>query len=198
MARASIDWLLPDTHFFHDKMVTDWGIRPHNYNDLIMKNLKRLVAPQDRMIHLGDVIFYKYDQLKPLLDSIPCKKFLVMGNHDRKSRSWYMNNGFDFVADSFVVGDIIFSHKPIRSLPDGCRINIHGHFHNTNHRSHEPQYNEWYDTKVHRLVALEYTNYEPVNLKTFIHETDSGAVPFGAAKTNGSNEGKIITGSPQL
>lgn len=188
MPRPAITWLLPDTHFYHDKMITSWKIRPANFNELIMSNLKRLIAPQDLMIHLGDVIFYKYQTLKELLDSVPCRKILTLGNHDRRSCNWYMNNGFDFVVDSFVLNGIAFSHKPMKVLPDGCRINIHGHFHNTDHCREEPQYNDWYDTKIHRLVALEYTNYAPVDLATFVSKTDSGAVPFGAARTSSGSD----------
>lgn len=178
MPRPAIDWLITDTHFYHEKMITEWGIRPEDYNEKIIDSMRRLIAPQDFLIHLGDVIFYQYPRLKELLDSVPCRKVLAMGNHDRKSRNWYMKNGFDLAVDSFVMGDIIFSHKPMRALPSGCRINIHGHFHNTDHCCEKPEYNEWYDTKIHRLLAIEYTNYEPVKLDTFVSETDSGRTPF--------------------
>lgn len=181
MPRPSLTWLITDTHFYHDKMTTEWGIRPSGYNEKIISNCKRLFAPQDIIIHLGDVIFYKCPLLKDILDSIPGTKILTMGNHDRRSRTWYMRNGFAFATDSFVLDDAIFSHKPIRDLPTGCRINIHEHFHNTDHRSEEPEYNEWYDPKTHRLLAIEYTDYEPVRLDKFIVETDSGRIPYGVA-----------------
>lgn len=181
MPRPSITWLITDTHFYHHKMITDWAIRPSGYNERIIKNCRRLLAPQDLLIHLGDVIFYKYTILNEILDQIPGRKVLTMGNHDRKSRGWYMNNGFDFVADTFTIDDIVFSHRPLQHLPSGSRINIHGHFHNTDHRSKEPEYNAWYNTTIHRLLALEYTDYAPVRLDEFVAETDRGRIPFRTA-----------------
>lgn len=166
MARPALEWAITDTHFFHDNIV-EWCGRPENHTNLMLKNARHYVAAQDTLIHLGDVIFYKYDKLKSMLDSIPCRKVLVMGNHDRKSRNWYMRNGFDYAADMIVIDDILLSHKPVKDFPTGVRINIHGHFHNTDHRRHEPEYNDWYNQERYRLLAMEYTDYKPVKLRDF-------------------------------
>lgn len=161
MGRVSIKWLITDTHFNHDAIVELCG-RPANFKDLIMTNLRRYLAPQDFLIHLGDVIFYKYPELKAMMDSVPGTKILAMGNHDRKSANWYMRNGFNFAAEMFQIDDIVFSHKPIHPLPAGVRLNIHGHWHNTRHHAVPEFYNERY-----RLLSLEDVNYMPVKLSEF-------------------------------
>lgn len=169
MPRPSIEWLITDTHFFHDATIKeDFCGRPSNFNELILSNLRYFVAAQDILYHLGDVIFYKNDKLREMLDSVPCaRKYLIRGNHDKKSSGWYIRNGFDGVFDAVVVGDVLLSHRPQRVLPSGVRINVHGHFHNTDHRRLEPEYNEWYDPSRHRLLAIEYTDYKPVKLVEF-------------------------------
>jgi len=171
MPRPPKIWLTTDTHFNHNKMVETCG-RPENFSELIILNLRKFVARQDVLVHLGDVIFYpKRGQLKAILDNIPGKsKVLTMGNHDRKTKSWYLSNGFDVVCQSIQIGDIILSHKPLFQFPDGARVNVHGHFHNTDHQRHEPR--PWYSKGRHRLLALEYTDYQPVELHEFVKETD--------------------------
>lgn len=163
MPRPSKTWLITDTHFFHDLMIKECG-RPENYNELIMKNLRQFVAPQDVLIHLGDCIFYRYPALKDMLDSIVCSKILLMGNHDHKPKAWFMRNGFSAAMDMMVWGNVFFSHEPVERLPDGVEFNIHGHFHNTGHRTVE----EWYDPAIHKLLAIENTKYKPVDLKVFL------------------------------
>jgi len=166
MPRHSITWLITDTHFFHDEMVKFCG-RPHNFTELILTNLKHLVAEQDLLIHLGDVIFYQYPKLNGLMNSIKGRKVLTLGNHDRKSPRWYMNNGgFDFAAELFQIDDTIFSHRPISPLPSGVRLNIHGYWHNTYHH----KIPEFYNVEQYRLLSIEKTNYKPVNLLKFINE----------------------------
>lgn len=162
MPRPSIKWLITDTHFFHDAMVTLCG-RPSNFGDLIIKNLRHNLASQDMLIHLGDVIFYQYPKLKEILDSVPGIKVLTMGNHDRKNADWYMRNGFHFASEMFQIGDIVFSHKPISPLPSGVRLNIHGHWHNNRH--HLPP--DFYNQEQYRLLALEEVNYMPIKLSEF-------------------------------
>jgi len=161
--RPSITWLITDTHFFHDLMVEECG-RPVDCEKIIMRNLKHMIASQDLLIHLGDVIFYKYPLLKGMLDSVPCRKILTMGNHDHKSKGWYMRAGFDWAVDTFTLGNTIFSHRPMEILPSGVEFNVHGHMHTNMHRKGEG----WYDPKVHRLLSLENADYKPVKLCMFL------------------------------
>lgn len=162
MARPSITWLIPDTHFYHDNMVISCG-RPENHTDITIRNLKQHMAPQDILIHLGDVIFHRYHELKSILHSIPGTKILTRGNHDKKPIGWYMRNGFNFAADMIQIGNIAFSHKPISPLPSGVRLNIHGHWHNNRNVVRPPFYND----QQYRLLALEDIGYKPVQLNSF-------------------------------
>lgn len=163
MPRPVKTWLWPDTHFFHDKLEKE-GLRPKGVVDLMMKNARYVVAKQDILIHLGDVIFYKFNLLQPMLDSIPCsKKILLMGNHDRKTKLWYMRNGFDYAVDMLVIGDILLSHRPQPDLPPWIRLNIHGHLHDFGHRDEEAKIAA---DDHHRLIALESNGYMPVDLQT--------------------------------
>lgn len=165
MPRPSIIWLITDTHFYHEAMVELCG-RPANCEQIVMRNLKHVVAEQDILIHLGDVIFYKYPELKGMMDSVPCRKILTMGNHDRKAKWWYMRNGFDWAVDVFTLGNIAFSHKPLEVLPMGTEYNVHGHLHTSAHRVTE----EWYDPEIHRCLSLELVGYKPVKLRQFLPE----------------------------
>ena len=167
MPRPAIIWLIADTHLYHDKIVV-LSDRPSNFTQLIISNLRRLIAEQDTLIHLGDVILYKHPELVSILDSIKGRKILVMGNHDRKSKGWYMRAGFASAMDMMVWGNILFSHKPVEHLPDGVKYNIHGHFHNDEHRKGE----SWYDPAVHKLLAIENTDYQPIKLQQFLPEAD--------------------------
>lgn len=163
MARPAITWLTTDTHWNHEAMVTLCG-RPADFGDQLLKNLRHALAEQDTLIHLGDVIFYKYPELKDMLDSVKGRKILLMGNHDRKTQNWYSRNGFSFVADMIVIGDIMFSHKPIQTLPTGVRLNVHGHWHNDEHHRRP----DWYSESTHRLLSVEVTKYKPVKLEEFV------------------------------
>ncbi len=164
MARPSISWLITDTHFYHEFMVTACG-RPVDFSDQILRNLRHLLAPQDILYHLGDVIFYQYPKLGEMMDSVPGRKILLMGNHDKKPRSWYMTRGgFHHAADMIVVDDILLSHKPVETLPSGVRMNVHGHWHNNNNHKRP----EWYCETTHRLLSVEATNYKPVKFEEFV------------------------------
>lgn len=164
MPRQAKTWLISDTHWGHEEMIKLCG-RPEDFGVKIKANLKRLVAPQDTLIHLGDVIFYNYPELKNILLSIPGRKVLVMGNHDGKTKGWYMNNGFDYCADMIVQDNIIFTHRPIQQFPSGVTINIHGHLHNT---GHHPQGDWWKIGETHLLFVLEH-HYGPIGLQEFLH-----------------------------
>lgn len=166
MPRPAITWLISDTHLYHDKCCNYCG-RPADFTQQVIRNLKRMCAPQDTLIHLGDVIFYNYANLGDILNGIPGRKILTMGNHDKRNASWYMNHGFAFAAAAIVMDDIIFSHKPIKDFPTGVVYNVHGHLHNTGHR---PQERWWDPGGMHRLFVLEH-HYKPIELSKFMHDT---------------------------
>jgi calcineurin-like phosphoesterase family protein len=157
MPRPVKTWVISDTHFHHDMLVRV-GMRPADHAEKLLANCRRLVAAQDTLIHLGDVIFYHYPRLPDLLRPIPGRKVLVMGNHDRKSRNWYQRNGFDFVCDALVLGKVYLTHKPVATLPPGCLVNVHGHLHDRV----PPPFPHC------RLVALELNGYMPVELSEVI------------------------------
>lgn len=169
-------WLITDTHFNHTNMVQLCG-RPENFNDVIIKHWKHLVADDDLVIHLGDVIFSRAGELTGIMAQLPGKKVLTLGNHDNRKPEWYMNRGFHFAADRFDYKKIAFSHIPLTReglgkdlsyLSDvphhrGVSLNIHGHFHNTDHRDWE------YEVGDHnRLLVLENEDYKPVLLEEFL------------------------------
>lgn len=139
-------WIIADTHFYHENIKRYQG-RPDDFNEQIIRNWNRLVAYDDVVIHLGDVIFGldKEQRLPSLMASLPGKKILCRGNHDPKPAEWYMKHGFDFACDYYVYKDIAFSHAPLTPLPpqtlvsDGrlVNLNVHGHFHKGGQRQAE-------------------------------------------------------------
>ena len=157
-------WLITDRHINHENIKKFCG-RPDNYVKVMHDNWKLLVKPEDIVIDLGDVIFKNASELGEINNSLPGKKILVMGNHDRNNYSWYMRNGFDFVCDMFVWEPIVFSHHPLKNLPDGCVLNIHGHLHNSPYDNpHDPfRQKPW-----HQLIALELDGYLPIELDDFL------------------------------
>jgi calcineurin-like phosphoesterase family protein len=162
-------FLITDSHWNADFK----GHRPENYGQLIVSNCRKVIAKQDILIHMGDVINDRPSELKVILDKIPgAIKILIRGNHDRQSDNWYMNKGFNFVCDQLVLGDILLSHIP-QPIPKGIRVNVHGHFHSNSFEkcfACEPHLKEFYDPKVHKLLAMEYTDYKPVILEEFTHD----------------------------
>jgi len=161
-------WITTDTHFNH-QMLIDIKSRPANFEMIIKKRLIELIKPEDILIHLGDVcIGNDKENNQWFKDNLKCKTILVKGNHDHKSYSWYLKNGWDFVCERFDLDmygkRYCFTHKPVPW--DGeFNVNVHGHFHNTDHRRFDPQFNKIL-SGYNKLIALENNNYKPVNLKT--------------------------------
>lgn len=160
-------WIISDTHFGHTKLCTE-GIghtrRPADVDQRIIRNWKQLVAPEDLVIHLGDIAFTFMDT-KAVFDDLPGRKVLLIGNHDAHTVSWYMANGFAFAADGLLLGGVWYTHKPARKLPYGARINVHGHLHNRWSRGQR--------VFPHcRCFALEYEDYAPRKLDSFLRSIE--------------------------
>ena len=161
-------YLTTDTHFGHKKLI-EYG-RPDNFEELIFKNLKNL--PEGCiLIHLGDVGLGRDGEMhSKYIEPIKCKKILVRGNHDHKSDNWYLEHGWDFVCRRFESKyfgkNIMFSHIPVKDN-NFYDINIHGHFHDSDHHIHEAFILAVKNNKQ-KLLALEHTNYKPVLLEEFL------------------------------
>lgn len=162
-------WLISDTHFFH-KEIIKWEGRKPNFEKEIIRKWNNTVKKDDYVYLLGDVSFWKADQLKPIMDQLNGKIILVRGNHDKKSFSYYINNGFLLAVDEiklrdFYWKDIILSHIPLDSIPKGY-INVHWHLHSANHREKGLYTKE----RGYYLYNPEKTGYNlmPVLLKNHI------------------------------
>lgn len=160
-------WLITDTHFNHTKLV-DYG-RPTGFEEKIKKHLFEKISSGDLLIHLGDICIGNDEESSNYFGQMPCKKWLLLGNHDHKSVSWYISHGWDFVGKTMsqkMFGKkILFSHMPQTIGLDNYDCNIHGHLHDNVHRF--PEYAHVLTPK-HFLLAMEHTNYEPVLLETFL------------------------------
>ncbi len=53
-------WIISDTHFFHEN-IGRYCNRPENWQDLIINNWNDLIAPDEQVLHLGDLCTWKED-----------------------------------------------------------------------------------------------------------------------------------------
>lgn len=163
-------WIISDTHFNHKKIV-EYCHRPPDHEERLLEGISHL-GIDDCLIHLGDFSFgqeaYWFKRMKEVSN---CTKILVLGNHDQKSWSYYMND-WHFVCDSFKIKyggkNICFSHKPVPWDGD-WDLNIFGHLHNlpqiSHHKKEFKQLQQW-----HRCYAPELNDYKPVKLDEFIQK----------------------------
>lgn len=162
-------WIIADTHFNH-KNIIEYCHRPLDFEERIFKSLNK-VLQDDILIHLGDVCVGQDEAVhEKLKHCLKCRRFLVKGNHDKKTNSWYLSHGWDFVCESFTdryFGQkIMFSHKP-KQLEKYVDLNIHGHLHEIDEGQKELKLGTVL-TEKHKLFSLEKENYKPVLLDAFL------------------------------
>jgi calcineurin-like phosphoesterase family protein len=161
-------WVLADPHLGHRRIQEpELGGRPEGFEEIILKNLTDTVVDCDVLICLGDVCFYKEEYWHDrLMTSVPTyvKKWLIRGNHDKKTVTWYLEHGWDCVTDQmllFMFGQrILLSHIPAAES-HSFDVNVHGHYHHPRHHEPEPE-----DSK-RRLVYLEH-EYMPINQRRLV------------------------------
>lgn len=76
---------------------------------------------------MGDPEVMEFQKLKDFLSNISGYKILCKGNHDTEDDTYYEDVGFDKVCEVAVLYSIVFSHIPVKLLPD--QLNIHAHLH---------------------------------------------------------------------
>jgi calcineurin-like phosphoesterase family protein len=168
MGNLSKYYITTDTHFGHQRIITDFGFRPANFEELIINNWKNTINENDTVFHLGDVTWGGKERLKEIMNLLPGNKILIRGNHDRNhSNNWFIDAGFSVVLEKAQVSGIILSHFPAilneEEINRGI-INVHGHFHNVPPNRWEPKLTERL-TDNHYLLSLEDVNYTPISVE---------------------------------
>jgi calcineurin-like phosphoesterase family protein len=179
-------FLVSDTHFNHQNIAT-YCDRPANFTEIIVKRWRETVKPEDTVIHLGDVQIGKKAVEHDIISTLPGRKILIRGNHDRQwSNTRWMQAGFDFACDGMVFRQCWLTHEPASALPAGTVLNLHGHLHNIWHGFHpnDPKGEDQYFAETlmtmhkklkqdwQRLFAIEYTDYRPVEFDKFVSQPD--------------------------
>lgn len=160
-------YVISDTHFGHDEII-GYCNRPKNHEEIMINGLRAINHTRNVLIHLGDfALGHESESCQRINEAFHQRKILILGNHDSKSYSWYMEHGWTFACDMFKIkycGKVIcFSHKP-QPWDGDWEINIHGHLHNLGHRDNEfKELKQW-----HRLYSPELMGYVPIELSKFI------------------------------
>lgn len=157
-------WFTADTHFGHRNVIS-YENRPfastEEMDETMIENWNNTVHPNDLIFHLGDVHFLKAseaDKLKVLNG----RKILILGNHDRATKTHYNKLGYD-VHNYYVFEDYLLSHHPQNKLAlqelicqTNIKGNVHGHVHsNISHL----------DQIIYKCVSVELNNYKPFHLE---------------------------------
>lgn len=160
-------WVISDTHFFHDKILTFKDGRPEfsnvdEMNDLIVERWNSVVKPGDRVYHLGDVTMDYGDRFDKLWKRLHGSKRLIVGNHDDIkffARGGYFKDIWLWRARPDF--GILFTHVPIvrSSLFRNNRflLNVHGHVHRFS-LSHPGYFN----------ASVEENDYTPISIDTIL------------------------------
>jgi calcineurin-like phosphoesterase family protein len=157
-------WMIADTHFFHDN-IGRYCDRPDGWQALIIQNWQRLIRPDEVVFHLGDLALAGKAAVKELVEQLPGQIFMLRGNHDRFSRTFYQSLGITFVPDPYEMQypsgqKLIFSHRPILPLEPDV-LNLHGHIHNNPAPELGPQ---------HVNVSIEVSEYRPWRLSEILEK----------------------------
>lgn len=134
-------YVLSDTHWFH-KNIIKYCNRDTNHDSIMVERWNKVVGPDDVVLHLGDLVFtpksglqdqFLY-QIAPALNG---RKYLILGNHDKKSwTKLYGEAGFEVIKPfniKYREYEVSFDHYPAKTaIRVGDRhIRVHGHIHNS-------------------------------------------------------------------
>jgi calcineurin-like phosphoesterase family protein len=157
-----------DHHFFH-KNIIEYCNRPFvelgQMHHFMIEEWNSVVTPEDIYIHLGDFICGgSREEVMEVVSQLNGYKILVLGNHDRHGKQWFLDVGFDQVYKSkFCMGMYCFSHRVQHADfldANGSRYNLHGHSHK--HDYGDPYFN----------FGVDVVGYKPKKVKFDIERED--------------------------
>lgn len=136
-------WFTSDTHFGHKNILKFCPeSRPcssiEEHDQKLIENWQRLVAPNDRVYHLGDFFFCNAVRARSILAQLPGKIHLIYGNHDKVISSNYdIRTKFESISDYKEIYldkiKICLFHFPIwewHRIQHGS-FHLYGHVHNS-------------------------------------------------------------------
>lgn len=183
--RNAKTYFISDTHFNH-KNIIKYCNRPfkdvEEMNRVLIENWNNTVTDFDTVFHLGDVALTSESDMKELIPKLKGKKFLIRGNHDKKSKEFFRNVGFGFIPENPLKLNkekLILSHKPLKDteIPKGY-VNVHGHIHNNSLHKINPETNEMeypedlYSKKLHINVSTDVIGFNPISLKELLKKVE--------------------------
>ena len=83
-------WLTSDTHFCHNRdfLYAPRGFtNPYEMNEAIIHRWNQVVAPDDEVYHLGDVMLNDNDEGLRCLKQLKGNIHIILGNHDTDTRA---------------------------------------------------------------------------------------------------------------
>lgn len=183
-------FVISDTHFQHANFLNfkdSNGEFIRKFKDvtemdeLIVERWNKVVTPQDKIYHCGDVYFGNSKSADVILSRLNGKKRLILGNHDN-GKSTTLHKHFQKIElwRMFPEFGLLLTHIPVHpsnlkilvserhDLEEGAcgkeqiqMYNIHGHI----HQNPSPE-------GPYRNVCVEHTNYAPVNIEDLRVRTD--------------------------
>lgn len=171
-------WVTSDLHLFHKNILNleKDSLKNNNlshiktleeYNEMIIKRINSRVKQEDTLYILGDFCFGGTDKVKEVLPKIKGHKILIVGNHDKLTKTQYLSLGFDDVKKGAYYlpesnGKIVMSHYPLLDAYNNPYISycLHGHLHGSK-----------LDLDNFMNVNIALNNYYPIDLDRLLKKT---------------------------
>lgn len=153
-------YVIADTHFGHTNII-EYESRPFSNAEqmdaTIIQKWNDVVKENDDIYILGDFALCGADRIREIITCLKGQKYLIPGNHDKRSRGFWLKAGFVGVfKEPHLLGMYMLSHYPKKNPPFH---NIHGHIHSKTCSFTAPQ--------THTCVSVEVINYAPVELDLY-------------------------------
>jgi calcineurin-like phosphoesterase family protein len=131
-------YVISDNHFDHANVIK-YAKRPyadvHEMNADMIKKWNEVVSKKSEVLYLGDFCLGFADAPRKYTTALNGTKVLIKGNHDNRTKSFYLRNGFNSVIKDGMFMEInsqayLFTHRPVKPEVLGSKIiNVHGHVH---------------------------------------------------------------------
>jgi calcineurin-like phosphoesterase family protein len=134
-----------------------------------------VVQPDDTIHHLGDMFFCSQARAHSILDQLPGKIHLILGNHDKMIVNTDLRDRFMSIRELDVIKikglpRIAICHYPMRAWSGSHHGSLHCHGHSHGNIAPYPNSLD---------VSLENTNYYPIKLEDVIKRIETERDQYG-------------------